>query len=921
MEKSQGACSLPPKESSLFKRIVKYYDQKQYKTGLKFANQILSNPKFAEHGETLSMKGILLNCMGKKEEARDLVKRGLRANLQSFVLLQMHTRDLEGCKETRTKLLTQRPSQKASWVGYAVIQHFLGNLDAAANVVNEFLKVQTGIEPYNYEHSELLLYYITILIESERFDEALSFMESCTKDVVDHVTYLETHADLLFKLGRGKEAEKDVWDLLERNPENKLYYELLYRIDAPELAHQHIDVSVKFILRLLLEGDEFISKAHEFLQNNLRRGVPTLFVQLKRFYTSPEKVASLESLYMAYRKNLDLYGTLGPVSGAGPKSKSEECIPEPPSTSLWLNYLLASHFNHIGQVQKALDIVSAELEMNPTIVDLYVLKAEIYRDAGDVVTASRWMEEAQSLDTADRFINALCTKYMVQAQRLEDAEAMASKFTRGSSTAAAYLSEMQCMWFLIENALALRTMKKYGEALKLCHEIDRHYSAVLEDQLDFHSYCLRKGTLRAYVETVRLEDRLRDHPAYFNAAALAIEIYLFLHLNPLGDETETVDQPGSNMPTSELKKLRNKQRRAERRAEAEAQRSKADQERREQGQRSRQNADREADADKPPEVEELDPKKLARPEDALSEAARFLQPLVELSNSRIETHCLAYEIFERKEKWLLMLRSVRRGLALPGAVDHPWFNECTVRFLHRLAQLQKPTNEGDALVNEVLLEEVRSVFSVPTKSPLPDALKYNEEFIRRNSKSFIHVFRGTLAKAIVDPESAALHLKQLPSPSAEDLGEIKWDVLHQALELLKRQAALRMIPITDDLIEEFRAACAKRFPLAAVFLTLSEWEELRKSAIEAAYESALYGAYPQSIAAGDAERSTIVENELAPGLKAVSLTEQPVVNGSSGGAVADSPPLNNIQQCKSKSGKRKKGVANKAKDPASVAAV
>ncbi|BHF60446.1 N-alpha-acetyltransferase 15, NatA auxiliary subunit [Sparganum proliferum] len=817
MEKSQGACSLPPKESSLFKRIVKYYDQKQYKTGLKFANQILSNPKFAEHGETLSMKGILLNCMGKKEEARDLVKRGLRANLQSFVLLQMHTRDLEGCKETRTKLLTQRPSQKASWVGYAVIQHFLGNLDAAANVVNEFLKVQTGIEPYNYEHSELLLYYVTILIESERFDEALSFMESCTKDVVDHVTYLETHADLLFKLGRGKEAEKDVWDLLERNPENKLYYELLYRIDAPELAHQHIDVSVR--------------------------------------------------------------------------------------------------------LKKALDIVSTELEVNPTIVDLYVLKAEIYRDAGDVVTASRWMEEAQSLDTADRFINALCTKYMVQAQRLEDAEAMASKFTRGSSTAAAYLSEMQCMWFLIENALALRTMKKYGEALKLCHEIDRHYSTVLEDQLDFHSYCLRKGTLRAYVETVRLEDRLRDHPAYFNAAALAIEIYLFLHLNPLGEETETVDQPGSNMPTSELKKLRNKQRRAERRAEAEAQRSKADQERREQGQRSRQNADREAEADKPPEVEELDSKKLARPEDALSEAARFLQPLVELSNSRIETHCLAYEIYERKEKWLLMLRSIRRGLALPGAVDHPWFNECTVRFLHRLTQLPKPTDEGDALVNEVLLEEVRSVFSVPTKSPLPDALKYNEEFIRRNSKSFIHVFRGTLAKAIVDPESAALHLKQLPSPSAEDLGEIKWDVLHQALELLKRQAALRMIPITDDLIEEFRAACAKRFPLAAVFLPLSEWEELRKSAIEAAYESALYGAYPQSIAAGDAERSTIVENELAPGLKVVSLTEQPVVNGSSGGAVVDSPPLNNTQQCKAKSGKRKKGMTNKGKDPASVAAV
>ena len=74
---------LPPKENALFKRILvsifnrikviilvilrfiedldqpkfvsnhlfqKCYEQKQYKNGLKFAKQILSNPKFQEHG-------------------------------------------------------------------------------------------------------------------------------------------------------------------------------------------------------------------------------------------------------------------------------------------------------------------------------------------------------------------------------------------------------------------------------------------------------------------------------------------------------------------------------------------------------------------------------------------------------------------------------------------------------------------------------------------------------------------------------------------------------------------------------------------------------------------------------------------------------------------------------------------------------
>jgi hypothetical protein len=32
---------------------------------------------------------------------------------------------------------------------------------------------------------------------------------------------------------------------------------------------------------------------------------------------------------------------------------------------------------------------------------------------------------------------------------------------------------MQAMWFELEMARAYRRLKKYGEALKKCHEIDR----------------------------------------------------------------------------------------------------------------------------------------------------------------------------------------------------------------------------------------------------------------------------------------------------------------------------------------------------------------------------------------------------------------------------------------------------------------
>jgi peptide alpha-N-acetyltransferase len=50
--------------------------------------------------------------------------------------------------------------------------------------------------------------------------------------------------------------------------------------------------------------------------------------------------------------------------------------------------------------------------------------------AGNIKEAARWMDEAQALDTADRFINSKCAKYMLKAGLVKEAEDMCSKFTR-----------------------------------------------------------------------------------------------------------------------------------------------------------------------------------------------------------------------------------------------------------------------------------------------------------------------------------------------------------------------------------------------------------------------------------------------------------------------------------------------------------
>lgn len=53
-----------------------------------------------------------------------------------------------------------------------------------------------------------------------------------------------------------------------------------------------------------------------------------------------------------------------------------------------------------------------------------------WQHAGNIKEAARWMDEAQALDTADRFINSKCAKYMMKAGLIKDAEEMCSKFTR-----------------------------------------------------------------------------------------------------------------------------------------------------------------------------------------------------------------------------------------------------------------------------------------------------------------------------------------------------------------------------------------------------------------------------------------------------------------------------------------------------------
>ncbi|XP_036788293.1 N-alpha-acetyltransferase 16, NatA auxiliary subunit isoform X3 [Manis pentadactyla] len=801
---------LPPKESNLFKRILKCYEQKQYKNGLKFCKMILSNPKFAEHGETLAMKGLTLNCLGKKEAAYEFVRKGLRNDVKSHVcwhvygllqrsdkkydeaikcyrnalkldkdnmqilrdlsLLQIQMRDLEGYRETRYQLLQLRPTQRASWIGYAIAYHLLKDYDMALKLLEEFRQTQQ-VPPnkIDYEYSELILYQNQVMREADLFQESLDHIETYEKQICDKLLVEEIKGEMLLKLGRLKEASEVFKNLIDRNAENWCYYEGLEKA---------LQLSEKF--RKLMD---------KFLRANFSKGCPPLFTTLKSLFHNAEKISIIQELVTNYEASLKTCDFFSPYEN-GEK--------EPPTTLLWVQYFLAQHFDKLGQYSLALDYINAAIASTPTLIELFYMKAKIYKHIGNLKEAAKWMDEAQSLDTADRFVNSKCAKYMLRANMIKEAEEMCSKFTREGVSAMENLNEMQCMWFQTECILAYQRLGRYGDALKKCHEVERHFFEITDDQFDFHTYCLRKMTLRAYVDLLRLEDTLRRHAFYFKAARSAIEIYLKLYDNPLTNASEQQEINSENLSAKELKKMLSKQRRAQKKAKLEEERKHAERERQQKNQKKRRDEEEEEASGL---KEELIPEKLERIENPLEEAIKFLIPLKNLVADNIDTHLLAFEIYFRKGKFLLMLQSVKRAFAINS--NNPWLHECLIKFSKSVSN---HSNLPD-IVSKVLSQEMQKIFVNK------DLESFNEDFLKHNAASLQHLLSGAKMMYFLDKSRQE---KAITIATRLD-------------ETIKDKNVKTLIKVSEALLdgsfgncnsqyEEYRMACHNLLPFTSAFL-------------------------------------------------------------------------------------------------------
>lgn len=237
---------------------------------------------------------------------------------------------------------------------------------------------------------------------------------------------------------------------------------------------------------------------------------------------------------------------------------------------IWTCYFLSQHYLYLKDFTQAQSYIDKAMDHTPTMVEFYIQKARILKHLGLLDSASDILEEARKLDLQDRFINCKSVKYLLRANKIDEAVEVASLFTKNEDSVNGLkdLHLVEASWFIVELGEAyqrlyldssnkLKELKKEIEILEESEEkevknqelkdaegncdkfqglslkrflaISKFYKQFEDDQLDFHSYCMRKGTPRAYLEMLEWGKKLYTMPMYVRAMKRASSTYFELH--------------------------------------------------------------------------------------------------------------------------------------------------------------------------------------------------------------------------------------------------------------------------------------------------------------------------------------------------------------------------------------------------------
>ena len=682
-----------------------------------------------------------------------------------------------------------------------------------------------------FQESEMLLLKAAVLEKTEKLDECIELLENEKKNIVDDVARLSQLCRL--KIAKGDlTGAKDIAEksLINRIPDNEKFHELMHEsmqlkeskfvslvdppmkrneedvarlktlYDALQTKHAKSSVCKRYPLQIVNDSNEFESLLAKYIQKPLRKGVPSLFADISSLYGGiHDEEKSIGKVLKAAAESLK-------KSGKFPNAPEAEVKPK--ETYRYALNMLAMHHAKIGNFDEALKCIDEAIDTKDEnnderekVLEFHLNKSRFLKRAGDLEGAYEESEIARNMDLADRYINSISVKRAFQCGKFREAERLATLFTRDAENYKTNLFDMQCNWYAYEAGHSHEKFEKnIGRALKYYREIRTHCEQVIEDQIDFHRYCVNvKRTLRSFLDTMKMCDNIYASEWFKKAARRAILICVDMHDDPVEKKKERVEARLSKLDQEERKKERQKMRKEEEKKEKEVEsfeklladelkqaiETKAKRTGKPVSDISNNNNNNNNNNNKDSnnsvnENEYLEEKYGANVfaqvcKDPLEEALSFLNPLLTSAKNDedVNVQSLAFLVHFKRQKWVLATKALRKMAKC--APKNPLTHRCVESLSRAVASIE----------NEIEKQVVES-----TISALKEQIKDDVLCQTLVDAAHLSITKNNVEKAFL---------------GTVDARKTSWKECRDALEVFERSG-------NETFYEQFRKACASAFP-------------------------------------------------------------------------------------------------------------
>ncbi|ODV90978.1 hypothetical protein CANCADRAFT_31779 [Tortispora caseinolytica NRRL Y-17796] len=723
---------LSPKDAATFRSMVKLYESKSYKKALKSAEGLLK--KYPTHGESLSMKGLILSFLSRKNETPEYLDKGVQYDPTSYLCwyvrglfyksemdydealrsvtnavkfgpsntnavkelanLQIHKRLYKAYVITRSNLLQAQPTLISSWTSYAIAKELNGDVKGAIDVINSFVdSLRVVPEPRtDPAFAEAITYRNSLYFTLKDYESAQKDLEMVQKHGLDNLYLLEAKLKLaLWEMkssnGSDASAEKAVMaamNAIQFNPDDGRYFAYLedaLGYDRSKLSERNEDAMREYTVLY----DNLIE---QFPKSLTARTIPLeIFPEGKEFerfaksYISsmvergaPSLFVSLKFIYTDELKVSCVERIVNEIY--------EKSLIDPnalPTTTVWTLHFLAKHYDAVNQPELALEKVNEGLDHSPTLIELFLSKARILKHLGRYKDASAVLTEARELDLQDRFVNSKAAKYNLRANQIDETRAAIALFTKNDKEGDGVgdLKDMQAIWFVREMAAAYKRLGILSLAVKRYRNAIDIYKEWYTDQHDFHAYAAHKGIIRAYTDLIRWEDHLYEDQVFGDICSELIGIYLEVY-DKFKDKDEEQKKHFVSVPP-------------EFKVSATGWATE--------------------DVDRDGEQFLLD-------SDLLDEASKLVTILVkEQSKSQSSWKC-SFEVHLRMKKFMLALQAIKRSLTLPDKGGDWWLASAIARLRIAVAQETDPKVLPEAIKDVIEKSLPNEFHNISTKDPV-----------------------------------------------------------------------------------------------------------------------------------------------------------------------------------------------------------